>query len=58
MMEPTVTQNSALYFVQHKRSKQRTSLFRRFGAAAKEQRSDLQQQRLRDALFLWPRLHH
>jgi len=55
-MEPTITQNSALYFAQHKRSKQRAALFRRFSAAARKQRPDLRQRPL-DDLFFWPRLH-
>jgi len=49
MSEPTITQNSALYFAQHKKSKQRAALFRRFGAVARKQRPA-------DDLFLWPRL--
>jgi hypothetical protein len=43
-MEPTVTQNSALYFVHHKTSKERSALFRKFRAAASSQAPDLRRQ--------------
>ena len=39
-MEPTLTQNSALYYAQHKTSKRRASFFQRFRAAARKQASD------------------
>jgi hypothetical protein len=32
-MEPTLTQNCALYYAQHKTSKGRAALFRKFRAA-------------------------
>jgi hypothetical protein len=56
MIEPTITQNSALYFVQHKSSKQRAALFGKFGGLARKLRSDIGQQRLADELFPWSRL--
>ena len=56
MMEPTVTQNSALYFAQHKHSKQRTALFQRFRFGARKQRVARKEPTLGD-LFLWSRLH-
>ena len=36
-MEPTMTQNCALYYAQHKTSKWRVSFFQRFRAAARKQ---------------------
>ena len=36
-MEPTLTQNCALYYAQHKSSKPRASLFQSFRAAARKQ---------------------
>jgi hypothetical protein len=56
-MESTLTQNGALYFAQHKISKQRATLFRRFAIAAKKQRPDVWQQPPTGDLFLWQRLH-
>jgi len=55
MMEPTVTQNSALYFAQHKNSAQRASLFRRFMFGARKQRIARKQPTIGE-LFLWTRL--
>ena len=37
-MEPTLTQNCALYYAQHKTSKGRAALFRKFRAAARTRR--------------------
>jgi len=56
MIEPTITQNSALYFAHHRRSKQRAGFFRRFGAAVRKGHPDLRQQRPLDGLFFWTRL--
>jgi hypothetical protein len=42
-MELTLTQNSALYFAQHKVSKRRAALFRRFRGAVKNQPPDMRQ---------------
>jgi hypothetical protein len=39
-MEPTLTQNCALYYAQHKASKRRVSFFQRFRAAARRQAPD------------------
>jgi hypothetical protein len=36
-MEPTLTQNCALYYVQHRSPKRRAELFREFRAAAQKQ---------------------
>ena len=55
MMEPTVTQNSALYFAQHKTSKERAALFRRFKFGARKQRVRRKTPML-GQLFLWSHL--
>jgi hypothetical protein len=55
MMEPTVTQNGALYLAQHKASKQRAALFQRFRFGARKQREAKKQPTISE-LFLWPRL--
>jgi len=39
-MEPTLTQNCALYYAQHKTSKRRATFFERFRAAARKQAPD------------------
>jgi hypothetical protein len=39
-MDPTLTQNCALYYAQHKTSKRRASFFQRFRAAARKQAPD------------------
>ena len=56
-MEPTITQNSALYFAQHKLSKRRAALFKKFRAAARKRRPDVRQQLTFGDLFIVPRLH-
>ena len=43
-MEPTITQNSALYLAHRKVSKRRATLFRRLRTAAGKQRPDAQRQ--------------
>jgi hypothetical protein len=43
-MEPTLTQNCALYYAQHKSSKRRASFFQRFRAAARKQAPETYQQ--------------
>jgi len=43
-MEPTLTQNCALYYAQHKSSKRRASFFQRFRAAARKQTPETYQQ--------------
>jgi hypothetical protein len=55
MMEPTVTQNGALYYAHHKTSKERTAFFRRFRLGAKKE-SVARKQPTIGELFLWPRL--
>jgi len=55
MMEPTVTQNSALYFAQHKNSKERAALFGRFKFGTRKQRV-LRKKPMLGELFLWSRL--
>jgi hypothetical protein len=39
-MDPTLTQNCALYYAQHKTSKRRATFFQRFRAAARKQGPD------------------
>ena len=43
-MEPTLTQNCALYYAQHKSSKPRASFFQRFRVAARKQAPESYQQ--------------
>ena len=40
-MEPTLTQNCALYYAQHTTSERRAALFQRFRAAARKQAPDI-----------------
>ena len=51
-MEPTITQNSALYFAQHKLSKRRAALFKKFRAAASKQGPDVRRQLTSGDLFI------
>ena len=43
-MDPTLTQNCALHYAQHKSSKRRASFFQRFRAAARGEAPDTYQQ--------------
>ena len=56
MMEPTVTQNSALYFVQHKIPKLRSGVLRRFSFANWRQRRVNAKPEIRGNIFRWPRI--
>ena len=56
-MEPTLTQNCALYYAQHKTSKGRAALFRKFRAAARKKRPDVRRQLTSGDLFIVSRLH-
>lgn len=56
-MEPTLTQNCALYYAQHKTSKGRATLFRKFCAATRKRRPDVRRQLTFGELFIAPRLH-
>jgi hypothetical protein len=56
-MEPTLTQNCALYYAQHKTSKRRVALFKKFRAAAGKQGPDVRRQRIFGDLFIVPRRH-
>jgi len=47
-MEPTLTQNCALYYAQHKTSKRRATFFERFRAAARKQTPDTHRLLTRD----------
>jgi hypothetical protein len=56
-MEPALTQNYALYYAQHKTSKGRAALFKRFRAAARKPGPDVWQQLTFGDLFVVPLLH-
>ena len=56
MMEPTVTQNSALYIVQHKIPKRRSGTLRRFSFRAWKERRLNAQPEIRGNVFRWPRI--
>ena len=56
-MEPTLTQNCALYYAQHKTSKRRATFFKRFRAAASKQGPDVRQQLTFGDLFVVPLLY-
>jgi len=56
-MEPTLTQNCALYYAQHKTSKGRAALFKKLRAAARERRPDVRRQLAFGDLFIAARLH-
>ena len=50
-MEPTLTQNCALYYAQHTTSKRRAALFQGFRAAARRQAVDTHRRVTRDERF-------
>jgi hypothetical protein len=56
-MEPTLTQNCVLYYAQHKTSKRRAALFKKFRAAAGKRGPDVRQQLTFGDLFVVPRRH-
>jgi hypothetical protein len=56
-MEPTLTQNCALYYAQHKTSKGRATLFKKFRAAARKRGPDVRRQLTFGNLFIVPRFH-
>ena len=61
MIEPTVTQNSALYFAHHKNSKQPAAFFQRFRFRPRKQpvvrkHPVARKQLMLGELFIWPRL--
>jgi len=56
-MEPTLTQNCALYYAQHKTSKRRAALFKKFRTAARKQGPDIRRRLASGDLFIVPRLH-
>jgi hypothetical protein len=55
-MQPTLTQNSALYFAQHKASKRRATLFRPFHIAARKEHLGARQLTFGDT-YIARRLH-
>jgi len=56
-MEPTITQNSALYLARRKISKRRATLFRWLRTAANTQGPDVQRQLTSTSLFIARRVH-
>jgi hypothetical protein len=56
-MEPTLTQNCALYYAQHKTSKARATLFRKFRGAARKSGRDVRRQLTFGELLIVPPLH-
>ena len=56
MIEPTVTQNSALYFIQHKTPKERAGVLKRIGMLATTKRRRRPQSEVRGNVFRWPRI--
>jgi hypothetical protein len=56
-MEPTITQNSALYLVDRKVSRRRATLFQRLRTAASRQGPDAQRHLTSSDLFITRRLH-
>src|SRR4029077_8954623 len=56
-METTLTQNSALYYAQHKTSKGRAALFKKLRAGARKRRPDVRRQLTSGDLFVVARLH-
>jgi hypothetical protein len=56
-MEPTITQNSALYLAHRKVSKRRATLFRWLRTAARKQGPDAQRQLTATDLFVARRFH-
>jgi hypothetical protein len=56
-MEPTLTQNCALYYAQHKTSKGRAALYKKLRAAARNRTLDVRQQLTFGESFVASRLH-
>ena len=56
MMEPTVTQNNSLYFVQHKIPKRRSGVLRRFSFRAWKENRLKAEPEIRGNVFRWPRI--
>jgi hypothetical protein len=56
-MEPTLTQNCALYYARHKTSKGRAALFKKFRAVVGKRWPDLRRQLASGDLFIGQRLH-
>ncbi len=54
-MEPTLTQNCALYYAQPKTSKGGAALFKKLRAAARKRRLDVRRQLTFGELFIAPR---
>ncbi len=57
MIEPTVTQNNALYFAQHKIPRERIPLGRRFMQGLRRRRQKVESKWPSGAVFIWPQVH-
>jgi hypothetical protein len=57
MIEPTVTQNSALYFAQHKIPQPRPPFGRRFASVIRKHRRKAVPHWPAGAVFVWPGAH-
>jgi hypothetical protein len=57
MLEPTITQNTSLYFAQHRPAKRRFAFLSRLNAAARKDRIVVKQQQAFENLLLWRLLH-
>jgi len=57
MLEPTITQNSALYFAQHRPAKRRFAFLSRLNAAARKDRLVVKRQEAFDKVLFWHLLH-
>ena len=53
MLEPTITQNNALYFAQHRPAKRRFPFFSRLSAAARRDRLVVKRQKAFEKVLLW-----
>jgi hypothetical protein len=56
-MEPTLTQNCALYYARHKTSKGRAALFKKFRAAVGKRGPDVRRQLTSGDLLIGQRIH-
>ena len=57
MIEPTITQNSALYLAQHQVPPPHIRFLERFGLASRRRRKERREQQSLSELFLWERLY-
>ena len=57
MMEPTITQNGALYLAQHRVPSRDREILERLSPTARKERKQKKQQEQFAGLFLWSRFH-